>query len=390
MHDLIVAASCDSDETHAITSFAEVFQVLGEKDLSLDALLQQLVSLLPLLWPQWCSPRIGIRYGEHDYGDVFSPEDDVLESPLPVHGETRGTVRINVRRSAFAEKEAKYLAQMIGAILEMHVPAACLPKENGWQANKMHNLTALIPGLSHEINNPINSALLGAENLIEAWKTLEPVLNMYSSAHGNFYVGHLPFGTFRQMVPKLLSDIIDSLRRIEDAVAELRNFVRQCPDRQVDNLDVNAVLNSSLALLKGMLKKSTYSLEVSEDANLPAVRGNYQELEQAIINLIHNACKALQNPKQGIRISTGQDEAAGEVIVTVRDEGSGISQQDLTGIMDSLHAKQEAAGISGTGLTVASEIINLHSGRMELSSEIGKGTTVKVILPIAGRASVQL
>jgi polar amino acid transport system substrate-binding protein len=145
-------------------------------------------------------------------------------------------------------------------------------------------------------------------------------------------------------------------------------------------VDLNSVINSALSLLSNMVKKSTDRFSLAADQKLPLVKGNFQRLEQVLINLIQNACQALPNRKRGITVSTCRD--GGHVVLSVEDEGIGITPETLPRIMDPFFSTKHDSGGVGLGLAISSTIVKQHGGEMRFISEPGKGTRAEVILPV--------
>ncbi|HEB11697.1 MAG TPA: GHKL domain-containing protein [Spirochaetales bacterium] len=135
------------------------------------------------------------------------------------------------------------------------------------------------------------------------------------------------------------------------------------------------------------MKKATKRFAVEIEENLPTIKGNFQRLEQVIINLIENACQALRDNEQGILISTSFDADHDCVEVKVRDEGAGITPENLARIKDPFFTTKRDAGGTGLGLSISATIIADHQGSLTITSERGKGTTVTICLPVIPRAS---
>ena len=116
--------------------------------------------------------------------------------------------------------------------------------------------------------------------------------------------------------------------------------------------------------------------------NLPPVRGNFQRLEQVMVNLIQNSCEALEDRKKGVRIATGFSKKENAVEIRVSDDGMGISPDHITQIMDPFFTTKRERGGTGLGLSVSSSIIKEHKGTMVFESQPGIGTTVTIRIPV--------
>jgi polar amino acid transport system substrate-binding protein len=114
---------------------------------------------------------------------------------------------------------------------------------------------------------------------------------------------------------------------------------------------------------------------------LPTVRGNSQQLEQVLINVILNALQALPERSRGVFIEASAGPAADEVSIRVRDEGEGISREHLDSLTDPFFSTRGDSGGTGLGLSISQSIIDRHGGRIRFDSAKGRGTTVTITLP---------
>lgn len=251
------------------------------------------------------------------------------------------------------------------------------------QAEKMASLGVLSAGVAHEINNPNNLIMLNTPVMMDVWKDIAPVLDGYYRENGDFRVGGLPYSEIGESVPTLLSSVLEGSKRIKNIVDGMKNYSRPGPPGARREIDVNAIIRASAELTENLIKHSTDNFIMELADGLPPVRGNFQELEQVVINLISNSCAALPGRDRGIRVRSSFDPREGKVRVEVIDQGSGIPEEDLRRVMEPFFTtKFDKEGL-GLGLTVSSGIIRGHGGFMEFSSEPGAGTVVTVLLPVA-------
>jgi polar amino acid transport system substrate-binding protein len=118
--------------------------------------------------------------------------------------------------------------------------------------------------------------------------------------------------------------------------------------------------------------------------DLPPILGNPQRLTQVAVNLIVNACQALDSQDKAIDIRTRYDEATGNAIFSVSDQGSGILPEHLPRLTDPFFTTKRESGGTGLGLSVSLSIVREHGGDLTFESEPGRTTTVTVTLPTAG------
>jgi PAS domain S-box-containing protein len=259
---------------------------------------------------------------------------------------------------------------------------AKLHQEQLIQASKMVALGTLVSGVAHEINNPNNFIMLNSPILKDAWENAMPILERYYEENGDFLLGGMPFTQMRDNIPALFTGISDGSRRIKRIVDDLKNYVRKDTADLTQPVDIDAVIKSAVSLLTNMIKNTTHNFSTETDNDLPVLKGNFQRLEQVMINLIQNACQALPDNRKGILISTGYDQENSNIVITIRDEGVGIAPETLMLIKDPFFTTKQDSGGIGLGLSISSRIVEEHGGRLHFRSEPGAGTTATITLPI--------
>ncbi|MBU0754942.1 MAG: PAS domain S-box protein, partial [Planctomycetes bacterium] len=274
-----------------------------------------------------------------------------------------GTVR-DITESKRAEEEEK------------------LRQQHLLKADKMISLGILVAGMAHEINNPNHFIMSHSALLAKMWKSIEPILEDYYKEYGDFSVGGLCYSHAREQFSNMFSSVIEGSKRIKGIVDELKDYVREQPSEPSDLIQINRVIRSSITLLTNMVKKSTHRFVVDYGKNLPLFKGNYQRLEQVMINLIQNACQALSDMDQEIRISSRYDRRAQKVIVEIEDQGRGMPPEVADHVLDPFFTTKRETGGTGLGLSISYNIVREHAGKLEISSAQGHGTIVRVELPI--------
>ena len=259
---------------------------------------------------------------------------------------------------------------------------AKLHQQQLMQASKMVALGTLVSGVAHEINNPNNFIMLNSPLLKEAWKNAMPILDKYYEENGDFILGGIKFSEMRENIPRLFAGISEGSKRIKRIVDDLKNYVRNDTADLTQSVDINTVIKSAVSLLTNMIKNTTHNFSIEKGNDLPVLKGNFQRLEQVIINLIQNACQALPDNSKGIFISTGYDQQKSNIVITIRDEGVGIAPETLMLILDPFFTTKDDVGGVGLGLSISSRIVEEHSGTLSFTSEPGAGTTATITLPI--------
>ncbi len=255
------------------------------------------------------------------------------------------------------------------------------------QLDKLASLGVLVAGVAHEINNPNQTIMSNVNRIIEAWESILPILEEYYEENGDFLVGGLNYSRMRKQLPVYQRGISEGAKSIDLIVNDLKNFARQENYERHEEININRVVNSSVTLTSDYIKKATKRLKVEIEENLPTIKGNFQRLEQVMINLIENACQALQDNEQGILITTSFHQEFDCIEVKIRDEGTGIAPENLARIKDPFFTTKRDAGGIGLGLSISYTIIEDHQGTLSITSERGKGTMATICLPVIPRES---
>ncbi|WP_022664887.1 cache domain-containing protein [Desulfospira joergensenii] len=250
------------------------------------------------------------------------------------------------------------------------------------QADKMSSLGILVAGVAHEINNPATSLMLNAPNLKKAWKSFLPVLDNHFEQDPGARVCNMAYSDLRKRIDLMLAAIEDGSIRIKRIISELKDFSRPVSGDMDHDIDVSQLVEKSLDLTASIVKKATRNLSVECKENLPGVRGNFQKLQQVVINLIVNAAQALENPDQAIRAATFADREGGFLVIEIADTGPGVSPGDLKRMKDPFFTTRRDEGGTGLGLSISEKIISDHGGMLEFSSVPGQGLTARILLPL--------
>ncbi len=250
------------------------------------------------------------------------------------------------------------------------------------QADKMATLGILVSGVAHEINNPNNYILLNGKILSRAWNDVAPILEKYYQEHGDFSLAGMAYSKAHKKIGQLIGGISEGAKRIQKIVQSLKDFARQEREDIQQQVDINSVVESAIVIINNLIKKSTHNFSVQYGQDIPNIRGNFQQLEQVVINLITNSCQALPDQDRAITVVTEYDADAHRVRLRVTDEGPGISEENLKRILDPFFTTKRDAGGTGLGLSISYNIAKDHGGKLDFNSEPGKGTTVTLSLPV--------
>lgn len=252
-------------------------------------------------------------------------------------------------------------------------------------SGRMASLGRLVAGVAHELNNPINFVYGNIGFLEEYIQNMKVILNAYGQAdllspqeleRVDEMKKEMRFDEILQDVDRILKSCRHGAERTKEIVTNLRTFSR-LDEAEVKEVDIHEGVESSLNLLTNRYKKG---ITVHKDyGDLPLVYCYSGQLNQVFMNLLANAGQAI--PDTGdVWITTRQVDD--KVQIMVRDNGVGIPKEDLSKIFDPFYTTKDVGGGMGLGLSITYGIIERHGGTIEVESEVGKGTTFTVTIPV--------
>lgn len=230
------------------------------------------------------------------------------------------------------------------------------------QADKLSSIGLLAAGVAHEVNTPL--AVISSYTQMLSKQTRDD-----------------------SKMSLLLDKITQQTFRASEIVNSLLNFSRTS-GAEFAEVNLNDIITEALRLLEHQFHTSQIRLETAFDSELPVVWGNQGKLQQVFLNLFLNAKDAM--PEGGaLRVATVVN---GEVVVEVCDSGSGIRAEDMQRIYDPFFTtkgapKEGRRRGTGLGLAVTYGIIQEHSGKIQVESELGKGATFRLEFPRARNAA---
>jgi polar amino acid transport system substrate-binding protein len=183
-------------------------------------------------------------------------------------------------------------------------------------------------------------------------------------------------------MPAAIRGLREAAANIDGIVRGLKDFASPVDCLIVESVDLNLVVRGALALVSSLVRKSTEHFELVLAEGLPLVRGNFQRLEQVVVNLVQNACQALSHVDQGLRVLTRAEP--GRALIEIIDEGRGMGAEELAQIKDPFYTTRREEGGTGLGVSISNAIIEEHGGTLAFSSSQGRGTRSIISLPAAG------
>lgn len=270
------------------------------------------------------------------------------------------------------------------------------------QSEKMSSLGQMVAGVAHEINTPlayvknslsivddrlpqINATIMDCERLLAllgAGQVDPDALNRQFS-RTTALLGRLKQRRVLTELTGLVKDGLFGTGEMAEIVGNLKDFSRL--DRsKVTSFNLNDGLTSSLGLARHMLKSINVNRHFGE---IPTIVCAPSQINQVFLNLITNAAQVLE-PTNGEITLTSRADGEG-VAVEVADNGKGIEPDVLPKIFDPFFTTKEAGKGTGLGLSISYKIVTQHGGRIDVASELGKGTRFTVWLPLKPPAETE-
>ncbi|MBI4970880.1 MAG: PAS domain S-box protein [Candidatus Omnitrophica bacterium] len=225
------------------------------------------------------------------------------------------------------------------------------------QSEKMSAVGQLAAGVAHEINNPLGIILGFSQGLVKRMQPKDPL--------------EMP-----------LKSIEREALRCKTLVQSLLTFSR-VEKTGKDEINLNQAIDGALTLIFPQGRVTNVLIEKRLDETIPKIVANQNQIQQVMINLCNNAIDAM--PQGGkVIVSTRKVLFQGNnwIAIDVEDNGAGIPPAVLPEIFNPFFTTKEVGKGTGLGLSLVHEIIERHGGRIDVQSEVGKGTVFQVLLPI--------
>ena len=254
----------------------------------------------------------------------------------------------------------------------------------------LESIGRLAAGVAHEINTPIQYLNDSVYFIRDAMQDL--------LAHNAKLAAALPvppeadedIEDLKRELPPALDRVVDGLARIAEIVRSMKEF-SHVDQREMSRVDLNRAINSTLIIARSEYK---YVAELATDfADLPLVLCHGGQVNQVVLNLVVNAAhaiadknKGMPSPEKGLITVTSRIED-GFAVISISDTGGGIPEAIRKRIFEPFFTTKEVGRGTGQGLSIAHNVIKAHGGKLDFVTEIGKGTTFNVRLPLGDAES---
>jgi len=245
----------------------------------------------------------------------------------------------------------------VGLFYSLHLLRKTRALEHARQSSERREYRVnLGSGLAHEIRNPLNSMNMNLQ-------MLEEELQGVPGIEGGEHV-------------EMLRSMQGEIKRIATLIDGFLQYARPAtPNFEVK--DLNEVLSATARFLQADFRQSGIELILDLEPLLPSVELDEGQLRQALLNILGNARQVMQAGGH-VRVST-RAGIGGEIVVEIADTGPGIPAETIEKIFEPFFSKR--AGGTGLGLAIARQMVDNHHGRIEVESQVGKGTTFRIRFP---------
>lgn len=350
-----------------LTCLYGIAKLVGRPNTSLNEILESTVNLLKPAWlyPEVTAARIVLdenTYVTHN----FEPGCASLRADMDIGGVSRGFVEVVYLEKRPELDEGPFLREERSLIDAVARELSLITErreadEEKWRlqeqlrhADRLATIGQLAAGVAHELNEPLGS-ILGFAQL--AKKDLE----------------------LTSQVQQDIDRIVSASLHAREVVRKLMLFAREAPMKK-DRLNINSTIEDSLYFLEARCAKAGIEIVKDFDPDVPDITADTSQLYQVLVNLMVNAVQAM--PSGGkICISTRYN--ADNVMLTIEDTGTGISEEVLGKIFIPFFTTKDVNEGTGLGLSVVHGIVSSHGGSISVGSKVGIGTRFEVSFPIS-------
>lgn len=249
-------------------------------------------------------------------------------------------------------------------------------------SEKMSSLGILVSSIAHEINNPNSFISFNIPILRDYIQEVMPIVDAYGADHPDLEICHMSYPEFRKDITHILDNIEHGSGRINSFISHLKEFSQVREKAEEDWIDLKSVIEKVLVICNVQLKKNVKSFITHIPDNLPRIWSDPNYLEQILLNLLVNAAQAADKDDSRIELTVEvRSSWLDHTVLEVKDNGMGMDQKTIEEIFSPFFTTRSSTGGTGLGLYVSHNLVQSLKGRIEVKSELGKGSTFRVIIP---------
>lgn len=350
-----------------LTCLYGIARIAERLDAPLENILEKIAALLPSAWqyPNITCSRI-ILDGRTCSHARFADMGGKLSADIVIDGKLRGSIEVGYTDERPESDEGPFLKEersLINAIARQ--VALIIEQKEAEQestqlqdqlrhADRLATIGQLAAGLAHEINEPLGN-ILGFAQLIQK----HPALPKQPGSD--------------------IQKIINASLHARDVIKNLLLFARQMPPKK-SSVDLNRVVERGLGFIEHQCAKANIELVRLLSPGLPTITADPAQINQVLINLAVNAIQAMPN---GGRLTVRTLIRKDKVVLAIEDTGVGMNDEIKKQIFNPFFTTKDVHQGTGLGLSVAHGIVLAHKGTIQVESQVGRGTSFEIQLPVA-------
>lgn len=291
----------------------------------------------------------------------------------------------DIRKREAAEAE---LLRRNNELTELNAKLS-MAQEQLMQSEKLASIGQLAAGVAHEINNPIGYVFSNFSTLEKYIAGLLEMLKTYEQAEHSISASdvlatveavraRIDLAFLMDDIPLLMAESREGIARVRKIVQDLKDFSRVDANQEWQWANLHDGIDSTLNIVSNEVK---YKADViKEYGDIPDIECFPSQINQVVMNIVVNGAHAIGSERGRITIRTGVE--GDRVWIEISDTGMGIPKENLKRIFDPFFTTKPIGSGTGLGLSLSYGIIQKHNGQIEVDSELNRGTTFRITLPI--------
>jgi len=356
-----------------LTCLYGIAQLSAKPGISLEAIMQGIVELIP---PAWFYPKIAagriILDGRSYTTAGFREGGQRQTAEIVIDGDHRGSVEVTYLEERPELDEGPFLKEERSLIDAIAREAAIIIERRQAEeekarlqdqlrhADRLATIGQLAAGVAHELNEPLGNAL-GFAQLAKKCPGLP------------------------EQAKQDVEKAVQASLRAREVIKKLMLFARRMPPKKTQ-VNLNQLVEEGLYFLESRCAKEGIEMVRYLSPNLPEITADPGQLTQVLVNLVVNAIQAMP---EGGRLTVRTDAGDGYVSLKVEDTGVGIKDDVVKKIFMPFFTTKDVDKGTGLGLAVVHGIVTSHGGSIKVDSKVGKGTSFEVKLPLTGAPDVE-
>ena len=325
------------------------------------------------------------KFAEADLYNVQARLEELVARRTSQLAQANESLEEDIRKREAAEAE---LLRRNTELTELNAKLSHA-QEQLLQSEKMACIGQLAAGVAHEINNPIGYIFSNFGTLEGYILKVFEMLKMYEEAESAIASPEvlaklkavrelIELDYLKDDIPALMSESREGIVRVRKIVQDLKDFSHVDVNQTWQWANIHRGIDSTLNIVNNEVK---YKADVvKEYGDIPDIECLPSQINQVIMNLVVNAAQAIDGKRGTITISTGVD--GDSIWIKVADTGSGIPKDVLSRIFDPFYTTKPIGAGTGLGLSLSYGIIQKHGGKIDVETEVGRGTVFRITLPV--------